>query len=322
MTSLQFIFGQNCPYAKARLVLLGVPWEATVSYAGGAAEGPKWIQQASSQLDFFDPKNENNPSEEGIYFQYLSHLKDQSDQFRFLALKADSPQDKQKINQACFQMVQEVKMCVKKILDDKKLFGLVGGDHSISEGALLEIGERFKGDFGILHLDAHADMRDSYQGFKHSHASVMHNILQNKYAPHTLVQAGVRDLCEEEFSKIQKDSRVHCFFDHDVKHKLFEGALWADIVSDILNKLPEKIYISLDVDALSWEYAPHTGCPVPGGFSFDQIVYLIHKLVDSKKRIIGFDVVETARPISDNFGEWDGNVSARLIYKLCGAVLF
>ena len=315
------IFGQSCSYDKARLILLGVPWEVTVSYAGGTVNGPKWIQRASAQLDFFDPKNKNNPSKEGIYFQYLSHLKDQNDQFRPLALKAESLQDKQKVNQACFQMIQEVKAQVNKILDDKKLFGLIGGDHSVSEGALLEIGKRFKGDFGILHFDAHADMRDSYQGFKYSHASVMHNILQNKYAPHTLVQAGIRDLCEEEFNSVQNDSRIHCFFDHDIKKKLFEGLPWSNITADILDKLPEKIYISLDVDALSWEYSPHTGCPVPGGFSFDQIVYLIHKLVDSKKRIIGFDVVETARPVSPDFGEWDGNVSARLIYKLCGAVL-
>ncbi len=322
MFSESAIFGQTCSYEKARLVLLGVPWEVTVSYASGTVNGPKWIQQASSQLDFFDPQHKHNPSAEGIYFHYLSHLKDQNDQLRPLALKAYNVKEKQEINQACFQMVQEVKTQAKKVLDDKKFLGLIGGDHSISEGALLEIGERLKGDFGILHFDAHADMRDSYQGFKYSHASVMRNILQHKYAPHTLVQVGIRDLCEEEFNSIQEDSRIHCFFDHDIKKKLFEGSLWSDIVADILDKLPEQIYISLDVDALSWEYAPHTGCPVPGGLSFDQISYLIHKLVSSKKRIIGFDVVETARPLSNNFGEWDGNVSARLIYKLCGAVLF
>ena len=316
------IFGQTCSYEQSRLILLGVPWEVTVSYAEGTAHGPQWVQQASSQLDFFDPQTKNNPSKQGIYFHYMSHLKNQNDQFRSLALKAQSLEDKQEINQACLQMVQDVKKQVKKILDDKKLFGLIGGDHSVSEGALLEIGERFKGNFGLLHFDAHADMRNSYQGFKYSHASVMHNILQYEYAPQTLVQVGIRDLCEEEFDKIQKDPRIHCFFDYDIKNKLFEGVLWSDIVSDILNKLPEQVYISLDVDALSWEYAPHTGCPVPGGLSFDQVSYLIHKLSASGKRVIGFDVVETAGPLSNDFGEWDGNVSARLIYKLCGTALF
>ena len=322
MSSETSIFGQVCSYSSSRLVLLGVPWEVTVSYTAGTASGPKWIQQASSQLDFFDPQNQNNPSKEGIYFHYMSHLKSQNDQFRPLALKAQSLKEKQEVNQICAKMVQEVEKQVKKILDDKKLFGLIGGDHSVSEGALREVGKRFKGDFGLLHFDAHADMRDCYQGFTHSHASVMHNILQFQYAPQTLVQVGVRDLCEEEFNKIQKDSRIHCFFDYDIKNKLFKGVLWSDIVSDILNKLPEQVYISLDVDALSWEYAPHTGCPVPGGLSFDQVSYLIHQLADSGKKIIGFDVVETARPLSNNFGEWDGNVSARLIYKLCGAILF
>ena len=313
------IFGQKCSYEQSRLILLGVPWEVTVSYASGTVNGPQWIQQASSQLDFFDPQNQHNPSKKGIYFHYMSHLKNQNDQFRPLALKASTLKEKQTVNQACSQMVQDVQAQVKKILDDKKLFGLIGGDHSVSEGALLEMGKRFQGDFGLLHFDAHADMRDAYQGFKYSHASVMHNILQYQYAPRTLVQVGVRDLCEEEFNKIQKDSRVHCFFDYDIKNKLFEGMLWSDIVSDILNKLPLQVYISLDVDALSWEYAPHTGCPVPGGLNFDQISYFIQKLSVSGKKIIGFDVVETARPLSKDFGEWDGNVSARLIYKLCGA---
>jgi len=316
------IFGQNCSYEQSRLVLLGVPWEVTVSYASGTVNGPKWVQRASSQLDFFDPQNKNSPANEGIYFHYMSHLKGQNDQFRPLALKANNLKEKHKVNQACSQMVQEVRAQVKKILDNKKFFGLIGGDHSVSEGTLLEVGERLKGDFGLLHFDAHADMRTAYQGFTHSHASVMYNILRDQYAPCKLVQVGVRDLCEEEFNKIQKDSRIHCFFDHDMKRKLFEGGSWSDIVSDILNKLPEQVYISLDVDALSWEYAPHTGCPVPGGLSFDQVSYLIHQIMVSKKKIIGFDVVETARPLSDNFGEWDGNVSARLIYKLCGAVLF
>ncbi|MDE0152133.1 MAG: agmatinase family protein [Bdellovibrionales bacterium] len=322
MSSENAIFGQSCSYEKSRLILLGAPWEVTVSYASGTVHGPKWIQQASSQLDFFDPQNKNNPSNEGIYFHYLSHLKNQNDKFRPVALKEGSLKEKQDVNQACFQMVQDVRAQVKKVLDDEKLFGLIGGDHSVSEGALLEVGERFQGKFGILHFDAHADMRSAYQGFTHSHASVMHNTLQGKHAPCQLVQVGIRDLCKEEFEKIQGDSRIHCFFDHDIKKRLFEGKSWSEIVSDILKKLPEQIYISLDVDALSWEYAPHTGCPVPGGLSFDQMSYLIQQLGVSKKKIVGFDVVETARPPSHNFGEWDGNVSARLIYKLCGAVLF
>ena len=108
------IFGQSCSYEKSRLVLLGVPWEVTVSYSSGTVNGPTWIQQASSQLDFFDPQNKNNPSEEGLYFHYMSHLKDQNDQFRPLALKACNVKEKQTINQACSEMVQEVRTQTKK----------------------------------------------------------------------------------------------------------------------------------------------------------------------------------------------------------------
>ena len=326
------IFGQNCSYEKARLALLGVPWEATVSYGCGTAQGPQWIQKASSQLDFFNPKTGQNASKMGICFLFMKPLAVQSGKLRkqvskITQTKTRNPKNYagqlQKINQACLEMTQAVRLKTKNILEDGKLFGMLGGDHSVSEGALIEMGRRYqKGGFGLLHLDAHADMRRAYQGFKHSHASVMFNVLQQKNSPQTIVQAGIRDLSEDEYQIISSDSRVHCFFDHEIKKQLFEGKTWGFITRQIIEKLPDKIYISLDVDALPWAYAPHTGCPVPGGLDFDQISYLFEQIAAAKKQIIGFDIVETAPPKLKNFGEWDGNVSARLAYKLCELSLF
>ena len=327
------IFGQTCSYNKAVLVLLGVPWEVSVSYGEGAVEGAQWIQQASSQLDFFNPKTKQDVSKKGIHFWNLESLKKKNDEIRPLAMrilqnenflkKADKHNTKQHklslqaVNKACEEMNTVVREKTQKILEDQKLFGLIGGDHSVSEGALLEIGQRCQGDFGLLHLDAHADMRQAYQGMKHSHASVMYNILHQEYSPQSLVQIGIRDLCEEEFQQISSNPRVHCFFDHEIKKQLFEGKTWNDIVCSILEKLPPQIYISLDVDVLSWAYAPNTGCPVPGGLNFDHISYLIDQLAETGKKILGFDVVEVSSPRSKDFGEWDGNVGARLVYKLC-----
>ena len=314
------IFGQTCSYDSAVLVLLGVPWEVSVSYGEGAVEGPQWIQQASSQLDFFNPKTKQDISKKGIHFLNLESLKKINDDVRPLAVRILQNEDQlslQKVNKACEEMNKMVREKTQKILDDKKLFGLIGGDHSVSEGALLEIGKRCQGDFGLLHLDAHADMRPAYQGIQHSHASVMYNVLNQKDSPRSLVQVGIRDLCEEEFQQISSNPRVHCFFDHEIKKQLFEGKTWSDVVQSILEKLPQQIYISLDVDVLSWAYAPNTGCPVPGGLNFDHISYLMNRLAETEKKILGFDVVEVSRPRSKDFGEWDGNVGARLVYKLC-----
>ena len=218
-------------------------------------------------------------------------------------------------------MVKTVQKQTQKILKDNKLFGLIGGDHSVSEGAVFEIAQKYNNDFGLLHLDAHADMRKCYQGFTHSHASVLYNIAQKKHSPKTIVQMGIRDICEEEYQFIDRHPHIHSFFGHEMKKQLFEGKTWREIIQPALNLLPQNVYISFDIDALSWEYAPHTGCPVPGGLSFDQAVYLFHTLHEMKKNIVGFDVVEVSKPSDPTAGEWDGNVGARLIYKLCGLSL-
>ena len=137
------------------------------------------------------------------------------------------------------KMVEWVYEETKKIRREGKKFGLVGGDHSTSEGAIRYFSEVLKGDFGILHLDAHADLRKSYQGFQHSHASVMRNVIEQSYPPAVLVQVGVRDYCQEEYAFI-KSSGIKTFFDSDIKTALFEGKTWKSIVDSIIQPLPEK----------------------------------------------------------------------------------
>ena len=156
------------------------------------------------------------------------------------------------------------------------------------------IGEKCKGEYGLLHIDAHADLRKSYQGFKHSHASVMYNVLNLGFPPKKLVQVGVRDFSEEEFQLIKKDLRMECFFDEEIFARLFAGETWAKICQQIIKQLPYEIYISLDVDALSWNYAPGTGTPVPGGLSFRQVLYLFSEIRRQEKKLIAFDLVETS----------------------------
>jgi agmatinase len=104
------------------------------------------------------------------------------------------------------------------------------------------------------------------------------------------------------------------FTEYGIRKDLFEGRKWKDICEDIVHELPEKVYISFDIDGLAPHLSPNTGTPVLGGFSLEEVVYLFEKILESGKKIIGFDLCEVA-PGKD--GEWDGNVGARVLYKLC-----
>ena len=128
------------------------------------------------------------------------------------------------------------------------------------------------------------------------------------------MQVGIRDWCEEENTYINSSKgRVKTYFDHVMKHEMYEGKTWAQICSDIVSDLPENIYLSFDIDGLDPKLCPNTGTPVPGGLEFEQAVYLIAQVVKCGKKIIGFDLNEVA----PGENEWNGNVGARLLYKMC-----
>ena len=128
-----------------------------------------------------------------------------------------------------------------------------------------------------------------------------------------LVQVAVRDECEDEVNLVLSNDQIVQYDDYLLAAEEFEGKSWGKKSMEILSNLPERVYVSFDIDGLSPELCPNTGTPVPGGLSFQKAVYLLRKLVESGRRIIGFDVCEVA-PGAD---EWDANVGARIIYKLC-----
>ena len=327
-----FSFGAQVPFDKSKIVLLPVPWEVTVSYGQGTSEAPLHIREASHQLDFFT-------KDQGAFNHYL-YFCDLNPEITLLN-KNITPLARQiidsweegkppsaeklslleKVNRACDKMVNWVYKESKKILEAGKTPALVGGDHSVSEGILRLLGERYKGNYGILHIDAHMDMRKSFQGFTRSHASIMYNVLRQNPAPEKLVQVGIRDFSEEEY--LQKGEKILCYFDEDIQRRLFSGENWLKICSEIVSHLPQNIYISLDVDGLEWTYAPNTGTPVPGGLSYNQVLFLLKEVKNQNKKLIGFDVVETScgKGKSSPYSSWNSNVSAHLIYLLCGVVL-
>ncbi|MGH9550094.1 MAG: agmatinase family protein, partial [Terriglobales bacterium] len=196
-------------------------------------------------------------------------------------------------------------------LDRNKLVGLIGGDHSTPLGLLRELGKRHD-DFGILHFDAHSDLRDAYEGFRYSHASIMFNVLELK-SMSKLVQVGIRDYCEDEAKLIRNShGRIIAFFDRDCKSRLYEGESWRDICDEIVSLLPPKVYVSFDIDGLDPKFCPNTGTPVPGGLELEEALYLVRHVVRRGRQIIGFDLNEVSRGAD----EWDANVGARLLYRM------
>ncbi len=325
------IFGLPSNEADSRLILLPVPWEVTVSYGAGTARSPEHILSASLQIDLFDAdmrgvwkngyymrpvdkkillKSDYLRKEAELYIDYNSKgglL--ENNKFMQKSLK--------EINEGSKFLNNWVYVETKALLEKGKLVGLIGGDHSTPIGFYKALAEKH-GNFGILQIDAHADLRKDFEGFKYSHASTMYNSLHEIEAIEKLVQVGVRDYCEEEYAYIQENSkRVVTFFDQNIKERSFTGKTWEEEVRDIINCLPEKVHISFDIDGLDPKLCPHTGTPVPGGLQEQQVLYLFKKLLESGRKLIGFDLVEVVSAED----EWDTNVAAHVLWKLCNFLM-
>jgi agmatinase len=323
------LFGLPTRREEARAVILPVPWEATVSYGAGTADGPAAILKASRQVDLLD-RETGRPYEAGIAMLPLSaEVRGWSDTARQAALpviRAGGPGDDEGLRRAVAEvdrlgdrLNEWVCDAVRAILDEDKLPGLVGGDHSTPLGAIRAVAERHPG-LGILHFDAHADLRRAYEGFRWSHASIMYNVLSDVPGVARLVQVGVRDYSDEEEAFLRGNrEQVTTYFDPDLRRSLFEGESWSRIALRIVASLPRDVYVSFDIDGLDPALCPHTGTPVLGGLSFPEATAVLRLLVESGRRIVGFDLSEVAPDPAG--GEWDGNVGARVLYKLIGFAL-
>lgn len=318
------IYGLPFETDEAKLVIFPVPWEVTVSYQAGTASAPEAIFEASSQVDLYDPFVKD-AWKLGIAMQEINQdIRKKSNLLRLSAeeyiqklSEGFKPEDNAALLAICNDINlagQELNLWVKNesiiLMDQNKVVALLGGDHSTPLGLMQALAEKHS-SFGILHIDAHADLREAYEGFEYSHASIMFNALKIPNITH-LVQVGIRDFCEAELNLIQSDKRISTFFDRDIKHQQYEGSSWSAICDQIIDTLPEKVYLSFDIDGLDPKLCPNTGTPVPGGLELEQSIYLIEKLVYSGRTIIGFDLNEVA-PGDD---EWDANVGARLLYRL------
>lgn len=314
------------PYTteESEITLVSVPWDVTTSYRAGTHKGPEAIIDASVQVDLYDL---NVPDAWEVKIGTLpvdESIKKLNKKFRKKAeviieqLEKGEEQESlsdllSEVNSASEELNQKVYSSIKSIIESGKTPGIVGGDHSTPYGSMLALSEKYE-DFGILHIDAHADLRNAYEGFTFSHASIMYNALKNIGQISQLTQISVRDFCQDEADIINNDPRIRCFTDYEIHKNEFEGKTWKKQCEEIISSLPDNVYISFDIDGLSPDYCPGTGTPVPGGMSFRQADYLLLMLANSGKRIIGFDLCEVS---SDGDSEWDANVGARMLYKLC-----
>lgn len=330
------IFGLPFSEPECNVVLVPVPWEATTSYGRGTARGPEAIRAASPQLDLFDPTlaalGLGRPWEWGI------HMLAEDPEIRALdaraceralpiiavggALGADPELHAAlaEVNACSERLDAWVGAQVEARLQRGAIVGVVGGDHSVSLGAIVAHAARWPG-LGVLHVDAHADLRHAYEGFSRSHASVMGNVLDQVDGVAHVVQVGIRDLSAQEHERSRADPRVVTHLETTLRDRQHDGTPWGALCREIVEGLPHHVYISFDIDGLDPALCPSTGTPVPGGLSFAEAQALLLAVVRSGREVIGFDVVEVA-PSGRPGDEWDANVGARILYRLCGLALW
>lgn len=272
---------EQSPIEQATFSVLPVPYEKTVSYGGGTVNGPAAIIEASEQLETWDGKS--NPSELGIH--------------TCATVDCDV---------AAEQVIERIASAVKNILDAGSMPVVLGGEHTVTYGVIKGYLDAGITDFGVVQIDAHADLRDAYEGDPLSHASVMKRVVDEGIP---LYQLGIRAYCEEE--KHTRESNPDIYFD-DADRLVPTNAQEIELPQNF----PEKVFFTVDVDGLDPSVFPATGTPVPGGLSWYQTLNLF-KSVAVQRKIIGFDIMEFA-PI-DGFHAYDFS-AALLTYKLMGIV--
>jgi agmatinase len=320
------IYGLPFSSEEARVVVVPVPFEATTSYGGGTSNGPKAVLEASRQVDLFDHET-GRPYEAGIAMldipENVVQWNREAKKIAAVVIEQGGVVDDEtsaaaaRVNEYSEQVNRWVYSQTSALLQARKMPVILGGDHAVPFGAMRAYAETFPG-LGILHLDAHADLRDAYEGFTWSHASIFNNVMTRIEGIGRLVQVGVRDFGRAERRMIdESNGRIVTFYDAELAARKEDGIPFARLADEIVAALPEQIYLSWDIDGLDPTLCPGTGTPVPGGLSWNEAIGLLRAIRRSGKRIVGLDLCE----VSPGESEWDANVGARLLYKMIGFAL-
>jgi agmatinase len=320
------IYGLPFTPDDAKVVIIPVPFEATTSYGGGTSKGPAAVLEASRQVDLFD-RETGRPYEAGIAMEpvprKIARWNAEAKKIAAEVIARGGARDRKtraaaaKVNAFSEKMNDWVFAHTQRLIEQGKLAVVLGGDHSAPFGAIRAYADAYP-RLGILHLDAHADLRDAYEGFTWSHASIFHNVMTRIPNVARLVQVGVRDLGQAENRMIEESrGRIVTFFDADLARRKEEGTPSSEIADEIVAALPDDVYLSWDIDGLDPTLCPGTGTPVPGGLSWNEAIGLLRAIHRAGKRIVGLDLCE----VSPGETEWDANVGARLLYKMIGFAL-
>ncbi|MCB0343470.1 MAG: agmatinase [Bdellovibrionales bacterium] len=262
-------------YSNSAIALLPVPYDLTSTYHKGADRGPQAIISASTALENFDIETETEVYRRGI-----------------CTLEA------LEVTEGPEVLFEQVKTSVKALFEDKKFPVVLGGEHSVTVGAVAAAKESYP-NLSVLQLDAHADTRETYHGSPYNHACVMARV--REMCP--MVQVGIRSLDGAEWSKLDRE-RV--YFAHDVA-SASTGA-W---LTEAVEQLSQDVWVTIDLDCFDPSIIPSTGTPEPGGLTWYQVTNLLKKTAESK-RIVGFDVVELLPRASNPAPDF---VAAKLIYQ-------
>ena len=312
------IYGLETGPDEAAAHVLPVPFDATASYGKGAADGPAAVLRASRQVDLLDLVA-GSPWRRGLW---MAPIDGTIVGWNALATRAADEGDVDEVNRIMDALNVWVEERTVEALARGKLVATLGGDHSVPFGALRAHARAFPG-LGVLHVDAHADLRAAYGGYTFSHASIMHNVVERLDAVATVVQIGVRDLCDEELALIEgSEGRVRTLFDHEWAEARLAGEDLVALVRRTLAPLPKDVYVSFDVDGLDPTLCPGTGTPVPGGFLWHEAMLWLSELSLSGRRIVGLDLCEVSPGAATAGGDsWDAVVGARLLYRMLGFAL-
>mgnify|MGYP001773609388 CR=1 FL=1 len=267
---------------KAKVLIISYPLEVTTTYKKGTREGPQAILSASYNLELYDEELDDIPAEIGIYT------------YPDLSLSLGNIE----------KALEEIEEFTLNIIDCDHFPIFIGGEHTITKGILRAYNKKYK-HFSVLHLDAHSDLRNEYEGTKDNHACALREASEIL----DIVQVGIRSMSEEEKEYVKERDNIKIYFDYKLQER-FNIAL----IEDILGSLKDEVYITLDFDVFNPTEMPAVGTPEPGGLSWYQVLSLLREVFKNKK-VIGIDLVEFS-PIPGLI--YPDYMAARLIYKIIG----
>ena len=265
-------------FDTAQILVLPVAYEGTVSYGGGTGAGAMAIIEASRNMELYEEETDAEVYKIGIH-----------------TLEEFAPQ---KTPEAMMDALYEHS---KEILKSDKFLCMLGGEHSVSAPIIRAHAEKYH-NLSVLQIDAHADLRDEYDGTKHSHASIMARVVKDLRIPS--VQVGIRSISADEARAIDSGLPTKIFWAKDIVGR-------TDWIDEAIDGLTENVYLTIDIDGLDPSLVPTTGTPEPGGLGWYETLTLIRKLA-KRKRVVGMDLVEFSKAENSDAPAF---LCAKLVYK-------